>query len=288
VGGPSGGVVENGGGACKNPWRRARGKRFPARFCWLLWSEVYPAGHRGPRRREIREAYGGGRAGLQGLTKELVLAFVRVRPEAACRTCHFAGIIESSNFARKSMPIMGVATAARKKSNSKLWLAKETIWRRRPQTGTMFRFAPTRCGPVGGAELECGRIEIEATESTKKFRLLFESFKKIRFFVGNVDIAVTNSGTATEGGAAGWDRTGGGGEMLAGRRPISFPGRSSPSRTCGPCCRSGRGRNTGCRSGRPWLPQRWASGGGPTCRPTCHRRASCCGTERGICRHSGE
>jgi hypothetical protein len=24
-------VVENGGGACKNPWRRARGKRFPAR-----------------------------------------------------------------------------------------------------------------------------------------------------------------------------------------------------------------------------------------------------------------
>jgi hypothetical protein len=68
------------------------------------------------------------------------------------------------------------------------------------QTGTMFPFAPTRCGPVGGTELECGRIEIEAPESTKKFRLLFESVKKIRFFVGNVDIAVTNSGIATEGG----------------------------------------------------------------------------------------
>ena len=53
---------------------------------------------------------------------------------------------------------------------------------------------------MGGAELECGRIEIDAPESTKKFKLLFESFKKIRFSVGNADIAVTNSGIATEGG----------------------------------------------------------------------------------------
>ncbi len=80
------------------------------------------------------------------------------------------------------MPIMGVATAAMKKSNSKSWLAKVTIWRRRPQTGTMFLFAPTRCGPVGGAELECGRIEIDAPESTKKLKLFLESFKKIRFW----------------------------------------------------------------------------------------------------------
>ncbi len=55
-------MVENGGGGCKNPWRRARGKRFPARFCWLLWGEVYPAGRSGPRRQEIPEADGGGRA----------------------------------------------------------------------------------------------------------------------------------------------------------------------------------------------------------------------------------
>ncbi len=53
-------MVENGSGACKNPWRRPRGKRFPARFCWLLWGEVYPAGRRGPRRREIPKADGGG------------------------------------------------------------------------------------------------------------------------------------------------------------------------------------------------------------------------------------
>jgi hypothetical protein len=98
------------------------------------------------------------------------------------------------------MPIMGVATAARKKSNSKSWPAKETIWRLLPQTGTKFPFAPTRCEPVGGAELECGRIEIEAPESTKKFMLLFESSKKIRFLVGKADIAVTNSGISTEGG----------------------------------------------------------------------------------------
>jgi hypothetical protein len=97
-------------------------------------------------------------SGLQGLTKELVLALVNVRPEAACRTCCFAGIIESSNFARKSMPMIGVATAARKKSNSKLWPAKQTVWRRRPHVGIGLPLAPTRCGPVGSAELECGRI----------------------------------------------------------------------------------------------------------------------------------
>ena len=64
---------------------------------------------------------------------------------------------------------------------------------------------------MGGAELECGRIEIDAPESTKKLKLFLESFKKIRFLVGKADIAVTNSGVATEGGVAGWDRTGGGG-----------------------------------------------------------------------------
>jgi hypothetical protein len=64
---------------------------------------------------------------------------------------------------------------------------------------------------VGGAELECGRIEIDAPESTKKLKLFLESFKKIRFLVGKADMAVTNSGVATEGGVAGWDRTGGGG-----------------------------------------------------------------------------
>jgi hypothetical protein len=52
-------VVENAGGACKT-LAAFQGKRFPARFCWLLWSKVYPAGHHGPRWREIPEAYGGG------------------------------------------------------------------------------------------------------------------------------------------------------------------------------------------------------------------------------------
>ncbi len=157
-----------------------------------------------------------------------------------------------------------MATAARKNSNSKSWSAKETIWRRRPQTGTILPFAPTRCGPVGGAELDCGRIEIEAPESTKNFRLFLESCRKIRFFVGKVDIAVTNPPPPRA--PAGWDRTGGGGEVWAGRRPISFPGRSSPPRTCGPCCRNGSGRSTDHRCGRPWLPPGWASGGGRICR----------------------
>jgi hypothetical protein len=53
-------VVENGGGVCKNPCRLARGKRFPARFWWLLWGEMYPAGRRGPGWGKIPKADGGG------------------------------------------------------------------------------------------------------------------------------------------------------------------------------------------------------------------------------------
>ncbi len=52
------GCVENGGGACKNPWWHARGKRFPEQFCWLLRGEVYPAGP--PQK--ILEADDGGQA----------------------------------------------------------------------------------------------------------------------------------------------------------------------------------------------------------------------------------
>ena len=55
-------VVENSGGACKNPWRRARGKRVPSRFGWRFGGEVDPAGCHGPRRWKVPEADGGGRA----------------------------------------------------------------------------------------------------------------------------------------------------------------------------------------------------------------------------------
>jgi hypothetical protein len=50
-------------------------------------------------------------------------------PEAVCRTCCFEGIIESSNFAKKSMPRRGVAMAASKQSNSKFWPEKQTVRR---------------------------------------------------------------------------------------------------------------------------------------------------------------
>ncbi len=58
-------------------------------------------------------------SGFQGLMKEVVFAFVNVRPEAACRTCCIEGIIEKPNFVKKSMPRRGVVTAASKKSNYK-------------------------------------------------------------------------------------------------------------------------------------------------------------------------
>ncbi len=116
------------------------------------------------------EWLGGGRrwdaaatvSGLQGLIKGVVLALVKVRPEAACRTCCLDGIIESSNLAKKSMPRRGVATAASKKSNSKFWPEKQMVRRRKTQAGICLPLAPTWCGPVGGAELECGRIETYA------------------------------------------------------------------------------------------------------------------------------
>jgi hypothetical protein len=60
-------------------------------------------------------------------------------------------------------------------------------------------------------------------------------------------------------------------------RPISFPGRSSPSRTSGPWNRSESGRNTGARCGRLWAALGCANGGGQTC---C-RRTFFRGTERG-------
>ncbi len=64
-------------------------------------------------------------SGLQGLTKELVLALVKVWPEAACRTCCFAGIIESSNFVRKSMPVIGGGNCREEKIEFKV-VADET------------------------------------------------------------------------------------------------------------------------------------------------------------------
>jgi hypothetical protein len=114
-------------------------------------------------------------SGLQGLIKGVVLALVKVRPKAACRTCCWDGIIESSNLAKKSMHRIGVAMAASKKSNSKFWLEKQTMWWRKPQAGICLPLAPTRCGPLGGAELECGKIEMDAPELTKILKLFRES-----------------------------------------------------------------------------------------------------------------
>ncbi len=118
---------------------------------------------------------GGGGLRAPGVNKSTGTCLGEGAARGTCRTCCFAGFIESSNFAKKSMPMIGVATAARKKSNSKLWPAKQTVWRRRPQVGISLPLAPTRCGPVGGAELECGRIEIDAPESTKNLKLFCES-----------------------------------------------------------------------------------------------------------------
>jgi hypothetical protein len=52
------------------PLAAGQEKRFPARFCWLLWGRMYPAGRCGSWREKISKADGGGRAdpdpGLRG------------------------------------------------------------------------------------------------------------------------------------------------------------------------------------------------------------------------------
>jgi hypothetical protein len=151
-----------------------------------------------------------------------------------------------------------------------------------PKQKQFFPLAPTRCGPVGGAELECGRIEIEAPESTKKFRLLLESFRKIRFFVGKVDIAVTNSGTATEGGGG---QQGGIGLAAAGKCGpatglLVFLVGAALLALVGLVAEAGVVETQTLVAAALGCPLGWASGGSLTC--CC--RASCGGTGRGICR----
>ncbi len=46
----------------QKPLVAGQGKQFPARFCWLLHGEMYPAGRCGPRRGKIPEADRGERA----------------------------------------------------------------------------------------------------------------------------------------------------------------------------------------------------------------------------------
>ncbi len=48
---------------------------------------------------------------LYSIKKEEVLALEKVRPEAACRTCCFEGIIVRPKHVQKSMPSKGVATS---------------------------------------------------------------------------------------------------------------------------------------------------------------------------------
>jgi hypothetical protein len=56
---------------------------------------------------------------------------------------------------------------------------------------------------VGSAVLECGKMDNDAPESTKKLKL------KIKFFAGRKDMAVADAGAFAGGGSAGLSRAGG-------------------------------------------------------------------------------
>jgi hypothetical protein len=79
---------------------------------------------------------------LHGVTKEEVLALERVRPEAACRTCCFEGMIERPKFFKKSMPRKGVATAASRKLNSKFCPEKQTVKQAKSPRGNGLAVCP--------------------------------------------------------------------------------------------------------------------------------------------------
>jgi hypothetical protein len=130
--------------------------KFLEQFLYLVWESGDGSGGLGAPGANKRTGTYLGECAAQGRLQDLLF-----------------GWDESSNFARKSMPRIGVATAASKKSNSKLWPVKQTVRRRRPQAEIGLPLAPTRCGPVGGAKLECGRIEIDAPESTKNLKLFW-------------------------------------------------------------------------------------------------------------------
>jgi hypothetical protein len=118
--------------------------------------------------------------------------------------------------------------------------------------------------------------------------LLFESFKKIRFLVGKADIAVTNSGIATEGGRqAGIGLVAAGNCGLAAGLLVFLVGAALLA-LVGLVAEAGVVETQTVVAAAPWLPRGWASGGGPICRQTCRRRASCGSTERGICGRSEE
>ena len=170
----------------------------------------------------------------------MVLGWESVRPVAACTTCFFEGLIVSSNFAKKSIPSMGVATSASKKLKRKGWPLKRTAMLRKPQAGIVEPLAPIRCGPVDVVEDLNGKMESEAPESTKNFKLLAESCKKIRFLAGMKDTAVAVAGTdfwAVAGGGVPSDR----------RRLSRFPERMV-------LCSGGRWRRRCRDSSRPGLP----------------------------------
>ena len=118
-------------------------------------------------------------SGLQGLMKEAVLALEKVQPKAACKTCCLEGMMEMPKVVRKSMPSKGVAAVANKKSNSNCCPEKQTENRRNPQAGIVLPLAFTRCGPVGGYVEACGKMDNDAPESTKKWKLFCVSFRKI-------------------------------------------------------------------------------------------------------------
>jgi hypothetical protein len=77
------------------------------------------------------------------------------------------------------------------------------VRRQNPPAGIILPLAPTRCRTVGDAVLECGKMDSDAPESTKKLKLFFVSWRKIKFFAGRQDMAVSDAGAIAGGGGEG-------------------------------------------------------------------------------------
>jgi hypothetical protein len=98
--------------------------------------------------------------------------------------------MDSWNFLKKSIPKMGHATLAKRKSWLKFLMPILSVLFWNPQVGILAPFAPSNFGPRGVLVEEKGIMLSEAPESTRKVNLLRESCKNIKPEPCENDIAV--------------------------------------------------------------------------------------------------
>jgi hypothetical protein len=101
----------------------------------------------------------------------------RGQSESASKTCLEEGSTKSLFEAKKSIPKMGLETAARMKLHRNMRRPKVRVFFTVPQEGMDFPSAPMSGVPEDGAREVCGNTLTAAPVSTRNFCLLFVSWR---------------------------------------------------------------------------------------------------------------